>query len=320
VPETTTTPEQREASPELGKAGHSGLVFDIQRFSLNDGHGIRTLIFLKGCPLRCEWCANPESQDPRPELRFLEEKCELCFRCVEHCPHGEKFQAMHAIPREDCLRCMKCVPACPYGARSVVGKRMTVEEVMGVARRDRVFFKNSGGGVTVGGGEATMQPAFCERILRACKEEGIHTAIETCGVTPWSALERILRHVDLLLFDIKHMDSVAHKARTGAGNTLVLENAEAAAKVAREMIVRFPLIPQYNDDLANVEALGTFVARRLPAVKRIDVMLYHSMGASKSVQVGKVFAYDQTLHNSEEKVAQVKAALSRYGLQVCIGG
>ena len=319
--ETNATPGQgKTGRPDLGEAGRSGLVFDIQRFSLNDGHGIRTLVFLKGCPLRCDWCANPESQDPRPELRFLEEKCELCFRCVERCPYGEKFKATHTIPREDCRRCMECVDACPNGARSVVGKHMTVDEVMAVARRDRVFFKNSGGGVTVGGGEATMQPVFCEHILRACKEEGIHTAIETCGVTPWPALELILQQVDLLLFDLKHMDPAAHQARTGASNTLVLKNAEAAARVAREMIVRYPLIPHYNDDLANIEALGRFVAGRLPAVKRIDVMPYHSMGASKSAQVGKVFGYDQSLHNSDEKLAEVKAELSRHGLQVCIGG
>ena len=317
----SATPKQVEAErPALGEDGRSGLVFDIQRFSLNDGPGIRTLVFLKGCPLRCDWCANPESQDPRLELRFMKEKCELCLRCVEPCPFGDQFQASHAIPRNDCIRCMECVTACPYGARSVVGKTMTVDEVMGIARRDRVFFRNSGGGVTVGGGEPTMQPEFCEGILAACQAEGIHTAIETCGVTPWPALESILRHVDLLLFDLKHMDPAAHEARTGSGNALVLQNAQAAARAAREMIVRFPLIPRYNDDLANVEALGAFVAGKLPRVKRVDVMPYHSMGASKSVQVGKVFGYDQSLHNSEDKLVEVKAELSRHGLEVCIGG
>jgi pyruvate formate lyase activating enzyme len=310
---STTTPERSET-------GRSGIVFDVQRFSVHDGPGIRTLVFLKGCPLRCAWCANPESQAPAPQLGFHAEACTLCLRCVSVCPNGAEFQEKHAVPWEDCIGCLECVDQCLSGARVVFGRRMTVEEVIATVRRDVVFFRNSGGGVTIGGGEATVQAAFTESVLEECKRLGIHTAIETCGHVAWPKLERILRHVDVLLYDIKHMDSGLHRERTGVGNETILENAARASRLVPQMVVRYPLIPGFNDDAGAVEAAGAFLQEQLPAVRRVDVMPYHSVGASKGRQIGKPYAYDETASNSPEAIARTRRILQDHGLEVSIGG
>ncbi len=297
-----------------------GIVFDISRFSVHDGHGIRTLVFLKGCPLSCQWCANPESIDKDPQLGFFKEKCSSCQSCVSVCPNGEYFKETGRIDWDKCISCFKCVDACLYDARVIYGKEMTVEEVMNVVRRDIPFYRKSGGGVTLGGGEATYQAKFAEEILKNCQEEGIHTAMETCGYTAEKVFLDVIRYVDLLLFDIKHMDTVKHKEYTGGGNEIILRNAVNAAATVKEMIVRFPLIPDFNDDSENVERMGHFIKENMPRVKRIDVLPYHSTGESKCERTGREFIFKHQSEIDDAKIEEVRAILKKAGLEVNIGG
>lgn len=297
-----------------------GIVFDTQRFATHDGHGIRTLIFLKGCPLRCEWCTNPESQAFEPEPGLFADKCGGCMKCADVCPQGEAFRTRGVMEWEKCTKCMKCVESCLYEARVPYGRETTVEEVMRLVRRDKVFFKKSGGGVTLGGGEATCQPDFAAAILRQSRAEGIHTALETCGCTPWNTFSKVIAHVDLLLMDIKHMRSVEHKAKTGVGNETILDNAARAAAVVPEMIVRFPLIPDFNDSRGNVEAMAEFIRGRMPSVKRVDILQYHSVGESKNARIGKQYAFTYQNELTPEKVDDLKGILESHGLVVSLGG
>lgn len=297
-----------------------GIVFDIERFAVHDGYGIRTLVFLKGCPLKCQWCSNPESQRPKPQVGFFDDKCSSCLQCVNVCPYGEEFRANHRIEWEKCINCLKCVDACLFGARVAYGKSMTVSEVVNIVKHDMTFYKNSGGGVTLGGGEATFQPEFAENILRSCQEEGIHTAMETCGFTPPEKFGRIIRYVDLLLFDIKNMNSDTHKKFTGVGNEIILENAKNASKTVKEMIVRFPLIPDFNDNKKNLEEMARFINENLPSVKRIDILPYHSIGESKNARIGKEYAFKHENEIDDAKINESKKILEAVGLQVSIGG
>lgn len=297
-----------------------GIVFDIERFAVHDGYGIRTLVFLKGCPLKCQWCSNPESQRPDPQLGFFEDKCAGCLQCVSVCPYGEEFKTNHRIEWEKCIGCLKCVDTCLFGARVAYGKTMTVREVVDIVKRDMTFFKNSGGGVTLGGGEATFQPGFAENILKSCQEEGIHTAMETCGFTAPEKFGRIIRYVDLLLFDIKNMDSDIHKKFTGVGNEIILENAKLASKTVKEMIVRFPLIPDFNDSRKNLEDMARFISKELPSVKRIDILPYHTIGESKNTRIGKEYTFKHENEIDDAKINESKAILEAAGLQVSIGG
>jgi pyruvate formate lyase activating enzyme len=297
-----------------------GLIFDIQRFSIHDGPGIRTLVFMKGCPLRCAWCSNPESQQAKPEIMFFEEKCIQCGACLEACPHGEVLKENWPLAIEQCTGCGSCVEVCYAGARKLVGRSYTVEQVVDIVERDRIFYEESGGGVTVGGGEPTFQAAFVAQLLHTCRDKRIHTAIETCGFTPWKTMHKVLEHTDLLLMDIKHMDSRKHKRHTGVGNERILDNARKAADMMGAMVVRLPLIPGFNDDADNIHALGRFVAEKLPAIERIDVLPYHSTGESKSKRLGKSYSLPGLEPQSSEKIRTVREILESYGLKVHVGG
>jgi len=298
----------------------SGIVFDVSRFSVNDGPGIRTLVFLKGCPLHCAWCANPESQEATPQLGFQKDKCAGCMKCTAVCPYGSEFPEEQNIPWDKCIQCLACVSQCKYGARYCIGRRMTVAEVVDVIQRDKIFFRNSGGGVTLGGGEATMQADFAEAILIESQKRGIHTALETCGFTPEVKFANIARHVNVLLYDLKHMDSAKHKQYTGVGNEVILKNAVNGSRLADEIIIRVPLIPGFNDDADNIWAMGKFITDNLVHVKQIDILPYHSHGASKIEYIGRIYEYDPDASIEDEKLEEVKNILQSYGLDVCIGG
>ena len=310
----------QHASAKPARSGTRGIVFDITRFSVNDGPGKRTLVFLKGCPLRCAWCANPESQTLRPQIGFEKEKCASCLQCVQVCPFGETFRTTGSIDWDRCTKCMACVQECHFGARYDIGKRMTADEVVDVVRRDQVFYRNSGGGMTLGGGEATLQYAFAAEILSRCRNLGINTALETCGFTREDRFDSVVKHVDLLLYDLKHMNSEIHKKHTGVDNALILKNAIRASRAVSDVIVRFPLIPGFNDGRENIVEMGSFISTEMANVRQVDVLPYHSHGASKAERIGKKYGYDDEVSVPEELLTQVREILEGFGLTVSIGG
>lgn len=297
-----------------------GLIFDIQRFSLHDGPGIRTLVFMKGCPLSCAWCSNPESRKTRPEVMFYEDKCIKCFSCLAVCPNREALEENWPLVLDGCQGCGKCITVCYPEARQLIGRHVTVEDMLETVLRDVVFYEESGGGVTVGGGEPTLQADFVAYFLKRCQEHSLHTAIETCGFTSWDSFSRVLRHVDLLLMDIKHMDTTQHKALTGVGNEQILENARRAAGSGMDMVIRLPLIPGFNDGADNLSELGRFIRKELSPVRRVDILPYHSTGESKSIRLGKPSKPNTASLQSPEEILSAREILRSHDLMVKIEG
>lgn len=296
-----------------------GYVFDIQRFSLRDGPGIRTLVFLKGCPLRCAWCDNPESQSLSPEIGEFPKRCIGCGSCINVCPERAITEDNWQINRSLCTNCGKCAEVCPSGARKISGARKSVEDIVEEVEKDRLFYENSGGGVTLSGGEPLMQPAFSREILRICKKRGIHTAMETCGHAPWSEFEKILSFLDLVLFDIKHTNPEKHKEATGESNQLIFENFTHLAHLKTPVIIRIPLIPGYNDTIENVGSIIKLLEayRRL---RKIDLLPYHELGANKYKRFGKRYTFEVANSLPEKRAQEIKRMFESRGFEVRIGG
>jgi len=294
-----------------------GWVFDIQRYSINDGPGIRTTVFFKGCPLRCLWCDNPESQRSAPEMLFFEPACARCYRCLETCTSGATTVAADSsiqIDRQKCTACGRCVEVCLNQARALSGKLITAHEVLDVVRKDSLFYSNSGGGLTVSGGEPFYQPEFLKEVLRLCQEHGIHTAVETCGYARWSVVQGVLDHIDLFLFDVKHLDPETHLRLTGVDNTLILDNLRRIASRGKELILRAPLIPNCNDGPEELAALAN-LAREL-GIKRIDIVPYHRLGERKYNRLGRTYQMEGVAQYTEEAAERVKSGLAESGLDV----
>ncbi len=298
-----------------------GIVFNIQRFSLHDGPGIRTTVFLKGCPLHCLWCHNPEGLSPYPEILLSPQRCIACGECVEACPQelpvpGKPLCA-HDLDR--CQVCGACADACPAEARQVAGRTMTVDEVMAEIVRDRVFFDESGGGATFSGGEPLTQSGFLRRLLQACREEGIHSVVDTSGVAPWEALASIADLVDLFLYDLKILDDRLHRQLTGASNLTILENLQRLGERGRRIWIRLPVIPGMNDGLENLEATVRLAAG-IPGVERICLLPFHPLGEDKRRRMGSIQALQGVERPSDERMQQLLRRVESLGLQASLGG
>ena len=300
----------------------SGIVFNIQKYSIQDGPGIRTTVFLKGCPLDCWWCHNPESQSPEPEITVIEGRCMRCGECRKVCVRGGSPGRPGCGPAGEpaaCTLCGKCVEACPTGARQMVGRRMNAAEVLAEVLKDRVFYEESGGGVTFSGGEPLRQPRFLRALLQACRDAGLHTAVDTCGFAPKEDLLAVAPLADLFLYDLKFMDESRHARYTGASNVSILDNLRALGDIHGNIWIRVPIIPGLNDSARELEALARCAAS-VPGVRQVNVLPYHGAGAYKAPRVGRAYRLQETAPPSPEYMEDVAARFRGHGLSVRIGG
>ncbi|MGC9468338.1 MAG: glycyl-radical enzyme activating protein [Anaerolineae bacterium] len=307
----------------------TGLICNIQRFSVHDGPGIRTTVFLKGCTLRCFWCHNPESIQPTLELQLHPDRCIGCLECAKVCPEGAQTvtdEGELVFHREKCVACGACVEVCYAGARELSGRVVTVDEVMDEILQDRPFYENSGGGVTLSGGEPVYQVAFSREILTRCREEGLHTAIETAGNVPWAQLAALLPVTDLVMMDLKHMDSEKHRWAVGASNRLLLANARKLAETEKPLIFRTPVVPTVNDTVEEIGAIAEYV-RELTNLRAashseaaapisFELLPFHRMAGDKYNSLDLTYEAKGLTPPSKETMAALAEAAEVYNIPV----
>lgn len=288
------------------------VIFNIQRFSVNDGPGIRTTVFMKGCMLNCLWCHNPESKSPRPQVFLSPRLCIGCGECIKACEkgfHSFSEDGKHLIDRAHCVLCGKCAEAC-VGALEMCGKEMTTEEIVKEVLKDKPFYENSGGGMTVSGGDPLFAPDFTLALLKEAKNQGLHTCIETSGFSRWEKIEALIPYVDLFLWDVKETDSEKHMEYTGVNNELILENLHKLDAAGAKTILRCPVIPGYNDRAEHFAGIGA-LAESLKNVQEINIEPYHPLGQSKSEAIGEEYALAGLTFPKEDVVKEWMAAIQR---------
>ena len=295
----------------------SAVITEIKRFATHDGPGIRTTVFIKGCPLRCQWCSNPETQNPYPEIYFIAKKCQSCGRCQKVCPEDAiDLDKPDRIEREKCTRCMLCVDACRYEALERVGVQVTPEDVAKKVIEDSPFYAHSGGGITLSGGEPLTQPAFIARLFEFCHENNVSTVLDTCGYAKPEAVFQVLQHTSLVLLDIKSMSPEGHRRWTGVSNEIILENASLMASQT-DVRISLPLIPGVNNSKENIEQTADFA--RSIGVKYIDVLPLHRLGCGKYKSLGIKWPLTNDVNVSDKEVQDAVERVEAKGLKVTKG-
>ena len=303
-----------------GRLTKKGTIFDIKKFAVDDGPGIRTTVFFKGCPLRCKWCHNPESWQKEEEISFAVERCIGCGRCKEVCPN-KSISLINGKARaqgEGCNLCGRCAEVCPAGARKIIGRCVSAEEIIKQIEKDSVFYEQSGGGVTFSGGEPLMQYEFLNELLEECKRRRIHTAVDTSCYCSNGVLEATGK-ADLFLCDVKTIDAEAHRNFTGVDNAIILENIKRLSQWGKKIIIRIPVIAGFNDGESNIEATGRFAAS-LAGLIRIDILPYHRGGLAKSARLAKGVKQTKFESPTDEQMKSIAEKIKKFGLVVRIGG
>ena len=295
-----------------------GWIFDIKKFAVRDGPGIRTTVFCKGCPLRCPWCHNPESFEGGGELAFSPDKCIGCGACVEACPFGalqlDKWGFCTCL-RDLCVRCGECADVCFGGALEMIGQEVTIEDVMVELRKDAPFYKTSGGGVTISGGEPLAQFEFVTALLRQCQAEGFHTAVDTSGHVPWEVFAPAVEYTDLVLYDLKHMDPAVHEKYTGVSNDLILDNLRRLAGCGVPVEIRIPVVKGLNDSPENIDATGEFISG-LENVSAVRLLAYHRLATAKYVRLGLDNPAEDLESPDDERLSEIAERLADFSLTV----
>lgn len=297
------------------------MLFDVRRFSVNDGPGIRTTVFFKGCPLKCVWCHNPEGLDSEPEFFWDERRClGSTHQCTVVCPKNvlEGKTGSWKLDDGTCDSCGECERHCPTGAFQIIGSRMSIDGLVELILKDRVFYENSGGGVTFSGGEPFMQPEFLGEVLSRCKSFSLHTAVDTSGYAPWDVIGPLLADIDLFLYDLKLMDDAEHRKFTGVSNRMVLENLKKIVHAEKAVQVRIPLIPGITDSDTNIFSMAEFLGT-IPALRQVSLLNFHKGGGQKYRRKGLTYAMSGARPLTDEQIGRIRTVFEKRGLNVSVG-